>query len=78
MPNHVHYIVGVDNSVFMASPAHVQTGFKPVYTDDGNKIDQGNKIDIISPKYKIHNAINPRLNPEMKIHGLFEFIKSFK
>lgn len=79
MPNHVHFIVGVDNSVFMAPPALVETGLKPVCIDNGNKIDIDKKNDKVFVKNKIaHNAINPRLNPEMKIHGLFEFIKSFK
>lgn len=50
MPNHVHFIVGVDNSVFLA-----------------NSIDNLNTKDT-----------NPTLNPEMNIHGVFEFIKSFK
>ena len=50
MPNHVHFIIGVDNSVFLA-----------------NSINNSNTKET-----------NPKLNPEMNIHGVFEFIKSFK
>lgn len=50
MPNHVHFIVGVDNSVFLA-----------------------NFIENSSTKNS-----NTTLNSEINIHGVFEFIKSFK
>lgn len=49
MPNHIHCIVGVDNS----NNRIVETGLKPVSTDSDE-------------------------NPEIKIHGVFEFIRALK
>jgi putative transposase len=106
MPNHVHFIVGIDNSVFMAPPAPVETGLRPVCSDEGNKnrneyddlnkngdliyVENNNlnknsnknnnaiqKINFLKAK-NTNSVINPRLNPEMNIHGLNEFIKSLK
>ena len=56
MPNHIHCIVGVDNSkLSQSNPITVETGLKPVCThEDGNE------------------------NPEIKIHGVFEFIRALK
>jgi len=48
MPNHIHCIIGVDNSKLNDT---VETGLKPVCTDE---------------------------NPEIKIHGVFEFIRALK
>ena len=54
MPNHIHCIVGVDNSkINIPDPDNVETGLKPVCT-----------------------ATN--VNPDDKIHGVFEFMRALK
>ena len=64
MPNHVHGIVWIDNSVLRSdADAGVGTGFKPVPTD--------------SEPVSINN-INIKPIPATKIHGLSEMIRAFK
>jgi len=66
MPNHIHCIVGVDNSKIIDSAdtvVAVETGFKPVCTSGANEKAIG---------------LDFEENPEIKIHGVFEFIRALK
>jgi putative transposase len=64
MPNHIHCIVGVDNSRIInpdPNPDSVETGFKPDCT-----------ITDANPE-----CVNDS-NPDDKIHGVFEFMRALK
>ncbi|WP_281299145.1 transposase [Flavobacterium limnophilum] len=67
MPNHIHCIVGVDNSKIInpdSNPDSVETGLKPVCTTNDITNDTTNDIT---------NA-----NSDDKIHGVFEFMRALK
>lgn len=64
MPNHIHCIVGVDNSKILISDCIVETGFKPVCTDE-------------NPIFSNEISDNPD-NLEKKAHGVFEFMRALK
>jgi putative transposase len=67
MPNHIHCIVGVDNS---NSIFPVETGLKPVCT----AIDPAND----SANDSANDPANNLGNKEKKIHGIFEFMRALK
>ena len=71
MPNHIHCII--ESIELIAPESHVETGLKPVCTAIDNSID--NPIDN-----SIDNSIdNPEIEiKELKIHGVFEFIRALK
>jgi putative transposase len=67
MPNHIHCIVGVDNSNSDSNSDSVETGFKPVCTAADDPVctaanDPADNLD----------------NKEKNIHGVFEFIRALK
>jgi putative transposase len=64
MPNHIHCIVSVDNSKISIPGCTVETGLKPVCTDDNPIISKG-----ISDNSG---------NLEKKVHGVFEFMRALK
>ncbi len=69
MPNHIHCII--------ESIPLVETGLKPVCTAIDNPIDNSINNPIDNP---INNPINnPEIEiKELKIHGVFEFIRALK
>jgi putative transposase len=80
MPNHIHCIVGVDNSDSVSS---VETGLKPVCTTNDNPVCTTNDDPVSTmndnPVCATNDDPTNNLeNKERKIHGVFEFIRALK
>ena len=71
MPNHIHCIVGLDNSKISIPDCTVETGLKPVCTDENSVCTDANSV--------FSNEISDITdNPEKKSHGVSEFIRALK
>jgi putative transposase len=79
MPNHIHCIVGVDNS---NSVFPVETGLKPVCTAIDPANDSVNDSVDDSVNDSVDDAVDDPAdisgNKEKKIHGIFEFMRALK
>jgi putative transposase len=65
MPNHIHCIVGVNDSKMISDSDDVETGFKPVCTKPVFTTDN------MADNFAIEN-------PNKKNHGVFELIRALK
>jgi putative transposase len=82
MPNHIHCIVSVDNSKISIPNFIVQTGLKPVCTEESPvKNIENDSADLVEMGLKPVCTTDDSIcaeNFEKKVHGVFEFMRALK